>query len=118
MTGRSLLENATACVRKMTRARCVAPCGTDAVRAGKPNYDEMTPWFADLVKQTVHLYQSEYANWGGVQFIEFRRVGTLGDDEYEVRQEHAVSYWTIVLNSNGLIADARNLRPEHNNIGL
>lgn len=34
------------------------------IRAGEPNYDEMTPWFADLVRHTIHLYQSTYAARG------------------------------------------------------
>ena len=82
----------------------------DAVRAGNPNYDEMAPWFADLVRETVSLYQSIYASWGAVQSVEFRHVDDLGRDVYEVRQERGKSTWGIVLDSDGLIADADNIR--------
>jgi hypothetical protein len=82
----------------------------DGVRAGKPNYDEMAPWFADLVKPTLYLYAPIYARWGAVQSVEFLRVDTYGEDVYEVRQEGGISAWTIFLDSNGLIADAQNAR--------
>jgi hypothetical protein len=82
----------------------------DGVRAGRPNYDEMAPWFADLVRETVSLYQSIYASWGAVQSVEFRHVDDLGRDVYEVRQERGKSTWSIVLDSDGLIADADNIR--------
>jgi bla regulator protein BlaR1 len=82
----------------------------DGVRAGKPNYDEMAPWFADLVKPTLYLYAPIYARWGAVQSVEFLRVDTYGEDVYEVRQEGGISTWTIFLDSNGLIADAQNAR--------
>jgi hypothetical protein len=78
----------------------------DAMHAGKPNYDEMTPWFADVVKQLVPGWTNEVANYGFVQSVEFRAVGILGGDSYEVRQERATTYWVISLNSNGLIEDA------------
>jgi bla regulator protein blaR1 len=82
----------------------------DGVRAGQPNYDEMAPWFADLVRETLSLYQSIYASWGAVQSVEFRHVDDLGQDVYEVRQERGKSTWSIVLDSDGLIADADNIR--------
>ncbi len=82
----------------------------DGVRAGKPNYDEMAPWFAELVKQTLYIYAPTYARWGAVQSIEFRHVDMNGGDVYEVRQEHGISTWTIFLDSNGHIEDADNYR--------
>jgi DNA-binding winged helix-turn-helix (wHTH) protein len=82
----------------------------DGVRAGKPNYDEMAPWFADLVRPTLYLYASIYAGWGTVQSVEFRHVDIWGEDVYEVHQERGISTWTIFLDSNGLIEDASNTR--------
>jgi bla regulator protein blaR1 len=81
----------------------------DAIRAGKPNYDEMAPWFAELVRETTDLNRL-YARWGAVQSIEFRHVDIIGGDVYEVRQEGGLSTWTIFLDSNGLIEDAINFR--------
>lgn len=51
-----------------------------------------------------------YARWGAVQSVEFLRVETYGHDVYAVRQEGGVSTWIIVLDSNGLIEDAHNIR--------
>jgi hypothetical protein len=82
----------------------------ESVRAGKPNYDKMAPWFAELVKQTVFIYAPIYADWGAVQSIEFRRVDENGGDVYEVHQEGGISSWTIFLEANGLIQDADNYR--------
>jgi hypothetical protein len=62
------------------------------MRAGRPNYDEMTPWYADLLRQLVPGWSDQVANYGSVQSVEFRRVGILGGDVYEVRQERATAY--------------------------
>ena len=81
----------------------------DSVRAGKPNYDEMASWFAELVKRTMS-FNEVYARWGAVQSIKFSHVDVNGGDVYVVRQEGGFSTWTIWLDSNGLIEDADNYR--------
>jgi bla regulator protein blaR1 len=75
------------------------------VLAGKPDYDQMAPWYAGLAKQTVHLNR-RFTRMGAVQSIAFRGVNTLGDDVYEVHQEGGISTWMIALDSNGRIEDA------------
>ncbi|MGO9804121.1 MAG: M56 family metallopeptidase [Steroidobacteraceae bacterium] len=77
----------------------------DGVLAGKPDYDQMTPWYAQLAAQMVRL-DRRFTRMGAVQSIEFRGVNTLGDDVYEVHQEGGISTWMIVLDSNGRIEDA------------
>jgi bla regulator protein blaR1 len=77
----------------------------DGVLAGKPDYDQMTPWYAQLARQTVHLNR-RFTRMGAVQAIAFRGVNTLGDDVYEVHQEGGISTWMIVVDSNGRIEDA------------
>jgi hypothetical protein len=79
----------------------------DGFRSGKPNYDEMSPWFAELVRKTMD-FNRVYARRGAVQSIEFRHVDLFGSDVYEVRQEGGLSEWAIFLDSNGLIEDADN----------
>jgi beta-lactamase regulating signal transducer with metallopeptidase domain len=81
----------------------------DGIRTRKPNYDEMAPWFAELVRQTQPLNEV-YVRWGAVRSTEFRGVDHNGGDVYEVRQEGGMSTWTIFLNSNGRIEDALNIR--------
>ena len=84
----------------------------DGVRAGKPNYDEMAPWFAELVKQTLYAYAPIYARRGAVQSITFSHVDQFGGDNYIVHQEGGFSVWQIWLDSNGVIVDACNNRGE------
>jgi len=81
----------------------------DGIRLRKPNYEEMAPWFAELVRETQSLNEG-YVRWGAVRSIEFRGVDSLGGDQYEVHQEGGISSWSIFLDSNGLIEDATNYR--------
>ena len=50
----------------------------DGLRVGKPNYDEMTAWYAEWIKQTGSWVQSRYGPWGAVQSVEFRHVDDTG----------------------------------------
>jgi len=79
----------------------------EGLRSGKPNYDEMTPWFAELVRETTD-FNRIYERRGAVQSIEFRHVDQFGSDVYEVRQEGGLSQWAIFLDSHGRIEDADN----------
>jgi bla regulator protein blaR1 len=81
----------------------------DGLRTRNPNYDEMAPWFAELVKETTALNEP-YVRWGAVQSITFSQVDPFGGDTYTVRQEGGFSTWTIWLDSNGVIQDAQNYR--------
>jgi beta-lactamase regulating signal transducer with metallopeptidase domain len=81
----------------------------DGLRTHKPNYDEMAPWFADLVKATA-AFNEVYARWGAVQSITFSHVDVSGGDVYDVVQEGGYSRWNIWLDSNGIIQDADNYR--------
>jgi bla regulator protein BlaR1 len=73
----------------------------------KPNYEEMAPWFAELVKETTY-YNEEYVRRGAVLSVDFDHVDMLGGDMYRVRQEGGFSSWIVWLNSNGVIEDADN----------
>jgi hypothetical protein len=78
----------------------------DGILAGKPNYDEMVPWYAELVRVASPVTRAHYAKWGAVRSIEFRQVDQNGGDVYTVSQEGGVSSWVIFLDSNGRITDA------------
>jgi hypothetical protein len=73
----------------------------------KPNYEEMAPWFAELVKETTY-YNEEYVGRGAILSVDFDHVDMLGGDMYRVRQEGGFSSWIVWLNSNGVIEDADN----------
>ena len=79
----------------------------EGLRADKPNYDEMAPWFAELVRQTRPLNRP-YTRMGAVQSIEFRGVNLSGGDVYEVHLDGGVATWIMWLDSNGRIEDAHN----------
>ena len=81
----------------------------EGLRTRNPNYDEMAPWFADLVKQTT-AFNEVYVRWGAVQSVTFSHVDVFGGDDYIVRQEGGFSTWMIWLDSNGTIQDADNYR--------
>lgn len=82
----------------------------DAVRANNPNYNDMTPWMANIVGQTLRFYQDETAEAGAVQSVEFRHVDVMGNDVYEVRQERQTAMWSISLDSTGRIVEADRMR--------
>ena len=84
----------------------------DRLRMGKPNYDEMAPWYAKLTEETLSAthWAEVYVNWGAIQSIKFSRIEDTGGDVYEVRQEHGRSEWMIYLNPSGVIEDASNVR--------
>src|SRR5450631_387544 len=81
----------------------------DGLRMRKPDYDEMAPWLAELVKESAPLNEP-YVRWGAVQSITFTHVDGFGGDEYIVRQEGGFSTWTIWLDSTGIIQDVDNYR--------
>ncbi len=81
----------------------------DGLRVHNPNYDEMAPWLAELVKETTALNEP-YVRWGAVQSITFTRVDGFGGDEYLVRQVGGFSTWNIWLDSIGIIQDITNYR--------
>jgi hypothetical protein len=81
----------------------------DGIRSRNPNYREMSPWFAELVRDTASLNE-EYVRWGAVQSIEFRGVNRSGYDMYEVHQVGGTSSWFISLGADGRIEDADNYR--------
>jgi bla regulator protein blaR1 len=81
----------------------------DDMRTPNPSYDEVAPWFAELLKQTQNLNQ-DYVRWGVVKSIEFRGVEQNGGDLYEVHQQGGFSNWIVWLTPNGIIEDADNHR--------
>jgi bla regulator protein blaR1 len=77
------------------------------LRADKPNYDEMAPWFAELARQARPMNRP-YTRMGAVRSIEFRGVSLSGGDVYEVHLDGGVATWIMWLYSNGRIEDSDN----------
>jgi hypothetical protein len=81
----------------------------EGIRSRNPNYSELAPWFAELVKETASLNET-YVQWSAVQSIDFRGVDRSGYDIYEVHQEGGTSTWSVSVGPNGRIEDADNYR--------
>ena len=76
------------------------------IGAGTPNYDEMTPEMANVIRQQLPTLHSGALTFGAVQSIEFRGVGNQGWDRYDVKQEHGSTQWSLTLAPDGKIAGA------------
>jgi bla regulator protein blaR1 len=73
------------------------------VVAGRPIYDEMTPMLAAMTRQNLALIESIPPQFGAIQTIDFRGVGSQGWDVYDVHHEHGVLTWRIGMASDGKI---------------
>jgi len=78
----------------------------DGILADNPPYEEMAPWYAELVREAGPVTRLFYGKRGAVRSIEFRHVSEHGADVYQVRQDKGFSTWFIYLNASGLIEDA------------
>jgi len=77
----------------------------EGVRTGAPNYDEMSPGLAQLVRKQLPQLQMTAKFLGDIQSLEFQGVGSQGWDVYEVRRENGVVKWRIAL-TDGVIVGA------------
>jgi CubicO group peptidase (beta-lactamase class C family) len=94
-----------------------APGGEAALRrmiaelqAGTPNYDLMSPSFADATRQRLTEIQSKLNGMGPLQSIIFKGVGSGGADIYQVNFEKASIDYRIWLSADGKV-DGSNMRP-------
>lgn len=77
----------------------------ESVRNGAPNYDEMNPALAHVVRRQLPQLQLTAKFLGDIRSIEFQGVGNQGWDVYEVRRENGVVKWRIAL-MDGVIVGA------------
>lgn len=78
----------------------------EAISAGKPNYNEMSPELAKAVQQQLPTMQPSIAHMGAVKSLTFKGVGNQGWDIYTVQYENGVLPWRIMLDGNGIIVGA------------
>lgn len=71
---------------------------------GTPDYDQMTPEFADVVRQHSANLRPMIAALGPIQSIIFRGPGTGNGDRFEVRFADAAQLWAITLAADGKVA--------------
>jgi DNA-binding transcriptional MerR regulator len=77
----------------------------EGVRNGAPNYDEMSPALAQIVRKQLPQLQMTAKFLGDVKSIEFQGIGSQGWDIYEVRRENGVVKWRLAL-TDGVIVGA------------
>jgi CubicO group peptidase (beta-lactamase class C family) len=82
----------------------------DGLSSGQPDYDAMTPAFADLNRRQLAQLQSTISSLGTVQKATFKAVGPAGPDIYEVKFEKGAQEWRIWLSPDGKV-DSANFRP-------
>jgi bla regulator protein blaR1 len=75
----------------------------DAVRTGQPNYDDLSPGMAAVVRQQVASLQLGVESFGPLHSITFDRVAPNGWDVFSVRFENAVIACSIELRQDGKV---------------
>jgi len=108
--------DAAAAVARRIKDQKPAPGSETALRkligglaAGQPDYDAMTPAFADLNRRQLAQLQSAISGLGAVQTVTFKAVGPAGPDIYEVKFEKGAQEWRIWLSPDGKV-DSANFR--------
>lgn len=75
----------------------------DGILSGTPNYNDMSPSLADLVRKQMPHIRSVLNGMGPVKAISFIGVGMQGEDVFSVRHENGASNWRIIVEAKGLI---------------
>jgi DNA-binding transcriptional MerR regulator len=78
----------------------------EGIRAGAPNYDDMSPNLELLMRRQLPRLQSIASYLGEIRSIEFQGVGGQGWDVYDVQRERGSGRWRIALGSDGKILGA------------
>jgi DNA-binding transcriptional MerR regulator len=75
----------------------------DTGRAGNPNYDQMSPEFAQIARGQLSYWQIVGQYFGAVVSIEFLRVSNQGWDIYKVQHENDVHQYRIAMGDDGKV---------------
>jgi CubicO group peptidase (beta-lactamase class C family) len=82
----------------------------EELRAGQPKYDLMSPEFAELTRRQLPQLTAAIQQLGAVESVTFKGVGQGGADIYDVKFEHGLSEWRILMDSAGKVIGI-NFRP-------
>ena len=75
----------------------------DTGRAGKPNYDLMSPEFAQVARGQLQYWQIVGQYFGAIVSIEFLRVSNQGWDVYDVQHANDVHRYRIAIGDDGKV---------------
>jgi CubicO group peptidase (beta-lactamase class C family) len=75
----------------------------DQIRRGAPDYDQVTPEIAAVMRKQLPELQSTIKQRGAMQSLAFKGVGRRGSDIYEVKFENGSMEWRVILDTDGKI---------------
>jgi hypothetical protein len=78
----------------------------ESTASGTPNYDDMSPMLADLVRKQLPRLQPGLAFLGPVQSLQFIGIGAQGQNVFSVKHANGASHWQISLDASGKIVMA------------
>lgn len=78
----------------------------DGLCSGHPDYAAMTPQLAQATREQLAHLHAGLARAGAIESIRFLGVTRAGVDVYDVKQEHGMTHWHIVLNADGKVSGA------------
>ena len=73
----------------------------EELRAGRPDYDRMSPELADAARQQLSANRVQLKEFGAVKSVTFKGVGPHGADIYDVAFENRATEWRILLGADG-----------------
>jgi CubicO group peptidase (beta-lactamase class C family) len=107
------VAEAAAALAKRIKDQTAAPGGDVALRhmiedlrAGKPNYDSMSPGLAAATRQQLPQIQPEIQKLGALKELTFKGVGPGGMDIYQAAFENGALEYRIALGPGGKIEGA------------
>jgi CubicO group peptidase (beta-lactamase class C family) len=82
----------------------------EGIRAGKPDYDRMSPGLAAATRQQLPGIQGAMTQLGALESLTFREVGPGGFDVYLAKFENGSLEFRLALSADGKV-DAATMRP-------
>lgn len=113
---RAALDEAAQAARRFSEQKPF-PGGEEAARGlitgistGRPDYDHMSPGFADLTREELSLLRAMLQSFGALKSLAFHGVGPNGDDRYKVVFENTTQVLSLRMLPDGRI-DSANIEP-------
>jgi len=74
--------------------------------SGQPDYDQLSPGFAEVVRSQLASIQPLLAGMGPIQSVTFRGPGGMGGDSFEVKFANGAQIWSVSLSPDGKVEAA------------
>jgi CubicO group peptidase (beta-lactamase class C family) len=85
----------------------------DEIRRGAPDYDQMAPELANVIRQRLPELQATIKQRGAMQLVSFRGAGPGGADIYEAKFENGSLECRVILQTDGKIGFLQIRAPEN-----